>query len=343
MRTHPLAPTAVQSWSTDDVRPGERFEYFAHALSSAIVPMRVDGVAGPFEAHMRVADAGPVAVIQQQGTAHRSFRLPQDVAHSGEESFHVILNRSGSWTIRHRGEALVAPGNALIVDSRYRHDLTIPQRFDIIHLKVSPDWARRWMPRPEIVVGRPIGKDTTWGPAFSSFVSCLSPELLVSSAVSAEVLIDQVGAMMALVAAEMTGCDGSSRCLVPLVDRVLDCMAQRCGEPLLDAGIVADSLRIDERTLHASLAVRGQTFAGALAGLRIDVAERMMQSGAFRGECVATIAERAGFPNADALSRAFQLRYGSAVGLRGLADDKTWDHESTAPTPARPRRRRTAG
>jgi AraC-like DNA-binding protein len=334
----------VQTWSTDDVRAGERFDYFAYALSSAIVPMRVDGgVAAPFEAHMHIADAGPVTVIHQAGTAHRSFRLPEDVSRSGEDSFHVILNRSGEWTIHHRGDALVGPGEALIVDSRYRHDLTIPESFDVVHLKVSPDWARRWMPRPEHVVGRPIGQGTTWGPAFSSFVSCLSPQLLVNSAVSAEVLIDQVGAMLALVAAEMGGCTGTSRDLAPLADRIHDCMAQRCGEPLLDAKVVAESLRLDEQTVHAALAARGKTFARILGDLRVDVAERMLQSGAFRDESVTTIAERAGFPNATALSRALQDRYGPMAGLLRMPDDRV----ATRTLPSRPagarQRRRAPG
>jgi AraC-like DNA-binding protein len=305
----------VQTWSTDDVRPDERFDYFAHALSSAIVPMRVDGVEGPFEAHMRMADVGEVAIIHQQGTAHRSFRLPEDVTRSGEESFHLILNRTGDWTIRHRGEALVAPGEALIVDSRYRHDLTIPEDFDVIHLKLSPEWARRWMPQPEHVIGHPIGLKSTWGPALASFVSCLSPQLLVNSAVSAEVLIDQVGAMLGLVAAEMGGSARAPRDVTSLADRIQDCMAQRCGESLLDAAGIAESLRIDERTLHAALAARGKTFCTMLTDLRIDVSMRMLQSGAFKGESLASIAKRAGFPSAFALSRALQERRDPAAEL----------------------------
>lgn len=339
----------LQSWSTDDVAQDDRFDYFAHALSSAIVPMRVDGVEGPFEAHMQIADAGPIAVVHQYGSAHRSFRLPEDVARSGEESFHLILNRTGDWTIRHRGDALVAPGEALIVDSRYRHDLSIPKNFDVVHLKLSPGWTRRWMPQPEHVVSRPLGQGTTWGPALASFVSCLSPQLLVSSAVSAEVLVDQVGAMLALVAAEMSGSTSHQRDLTPLADRIHDCLSQRCGEPLLDAATIADSLRIDERTLHAALAAHGKTFAGALTKLRIDVAVRMLRSGAFRDENVATIAERAGFPNAVALSHALQKRYGPTAGLLRLPDDADRQsddcrHEPAgAATACRRRRSRSRG
>ena len=317
-----LAPTVVQYWTTDDVQPEERFDYFAHALSSAIVPMRVDGVAGPFEAHMRVADVGPVAVIHQQGSAHRSFRLPEDIDRSGDETFHLILNRTGDWTIRHRGDAQVARGEALIVDSRYRHDLSIPEDFDVIHLKINPDWLHRWMPRSEHVVSRPIGQGTTWGPALASFVSCLTPRLLVESAVSAEVLIDQVGAMIGLVAAEMGGGSTLPRELTPLAERIHDCIAQRCGEARIDAATIAETLRIDERTLHAALAARNQTFAGVLTGLRIDVSVRMLRSGAFRDESIATIAARAGFPSVLALSRALRKRYGPTAELLRLVDER---------------------
>jgi AraC-like DNA-binding protein len=318
----------VQRWSTDDVPPHQRFDYFVDALSSTIVPMRVDGVVGEFAAHMSRAEMGPVAVIHQQGTAHRSFRLREDISRSGEENFHLIINRSGDWTIENCGEARVAPGEALLVDSRYQHDLFMPDGFDVIHLKLGANWARQWMPSPQDVVCRRIGTGTTWGPALASFVASLSPQAMLDSAVSADVLVDQVGAMIALVAAEMCGDGNASRNQVQLGDRIRDCMMQRCGERLLDAGAIATSLRIDEHTLHAALAAGGQTFAGLLTGMRIDVSVRMLRSGAFRDESLATIAERAGFASASSLSRALRQRYGIGPALMRLSGCHPPEHRT---------------
>jgi len=322
VRPFPLPPATVQRWSTNDVPPNQRFDYFVDALSSTIVPMRVDGVVGEFAAHMSRAEMGPVAVIHQQGTAHRSFRLREDISRSGEENFHLIINRSGDWTIENCGEARVAPGEALLVDSRYQHDLFMPDGFDVIHLKLGAEWARHWMPSPQDVVCRCIGSGTTWGPALASFVASLSPQGLLDSAVSADVLVDQVGAMIALVAAEMSGGGNAIRNQAQLGDRIRDCMMQRCGERLLDAAAIATSLRIDEHALHAALAASGQTFAGVLTGMRIDVSVRMLRSGAFRDESLATIADRAGFGSASALSRALRQRYGVGPALMRLSGER---------------------
>ena len=314
----PLPPTTLQHWSTDDVPPNQRFDYFVDALSSTLVPMRVDQVVGEFGAHMSKAEVGPVAVIHQQGTAHRSFRMREDISRSGEDSFHLILNRRNDWAIRHRGDARVASGEALIVDSRYRYDLWMPDGFDVVHLKLGADWARRWMPRPQDLICRCIGSGTTWGPALASFVASLSPGSLLSAPVSADVLVDQVGAMIALIAAEMSGSVTARRDQALMIDRIHDCMVQRCGERSLGASAIAASLCIDENTLHSVLAANGRTFTGVLTRMRLDVSVRMLRSGAFRDESVATIAERAGFPNVSALSRALRERYGLTAALLRL-------------------------
>jgi AraC-like DNA-binding protein len=136
-------------------------------------------------------------------------------------------------------------------------------------------------------------------------------------------MVDQVGAMLALVASEMGGHAVALRDKSQLVDRIRDCVAQRCGERQLDAAAIAASLRIDESTLHAALAARGQTFAGVLTDMRVEVSVRMLRSGAFQDESVCTIADRAGFPNATALSRALRERYGLTAALLRLPDGRT--------------------
>jgi transcriptional regulator GlxA family with amidase domain len=132
------------------------------------------------------------------------------------------------------------------------------------------------------------------------------------------VLVDQVGALIALIAAEMSGSITAPRGQAMLIDRIHDCMLQRCGERLLGASAIATSLCIDEHTLHSALAASGQTFIGALTRMRLDVSVRLLRSGAFRDESVAIIAERAGFPNASALSRALRERYGLTAALLRL-------------------------
>lgn len=323
MNSNQLAAPILR-WSTDAVPAQQRFDYFADALGSAIVPMHVDGAGRDrFAAHMSMTEIGEVAVVHQLGLAHRSYRRREDISHSGEDSFHLIVNRTNAWTISHRDDVRLAPGEVFIADSRYGHDLSVQDGFDIVHLKLGCAWARRWMPRPEAVVGRRIGAGSAWGPALAAFVAGLTPQSLASAGVPSTVLIDQVGAMISLVAAEMGGhAVEVPRDQVSLRIRIHDCMAQRCGEPALDAAVVATALRIDEPTVHAALAAAGETFTGLLTTLRIDVSIRMLRSRAFRQVSVGAIAERAGFPSSSVLARALRRHCGmTAARLRLDADN----------------------
>jgi AraC-like DNA-binding protein len=121
----------------------------------------------------------------------------------------------------------------------------------------------------------------------------------------------------------MSGSAAAPRDQALLIDRIHDCMVQRCGERLINAAAIAASLYVDEHTLHSALAAGGQTFAGVLTRMRLDVSVRMLRSGAFRDESVVNIAERAGFPNASALSRALRGRYGLTAALLRLPRGRT--------------------
>ena len=74
---------AIQRWSTADVPKAQRIDYFAAALSEAIVPLGIDNVdPESFEAQMSFAQLDAVSIAKASASAHRSFRglyTPNDV------------------------------------------------------------------------------------------------------------------------------------------------------------------------------------------------------------------------------------------------------------------------
>ncbi len=302
----PQAQPEVVRWSTAGVPAAQRFECFADAVSAALVPMHVEERGTqPFEASMRTLDLGPVAVVNLTGGAHHSFNTPRDLAASRGRSYHLILSRACDWTLSHRGRSALRPGDAILTDSRFTHDLEIPGAFDFVNVKMSPEWLQRWVPDPEGLTGLRLAREGELSAALASFTACLSPEALAGALVPASVLLDQLGVLLALAAHHRGGesvdpAEAKMRC------RIEDCMLQRCFEPSLCAEDVAQSLDLPLAVLHRSFLARGATFAGTLQAMRVRIAQRMLGSAMFAKVAADEVARRAGFSSAVAMKSAIR-------------------------------------
>jgi AraC-like DNA-binding protein len=263
-----------------------------------------------FNAHILVADLGPIAVLRMSGSSHRVDRGSREIERSGEHSFHLLVNSMSAWTLAHRGHAQLRVGDGVFTDSEVPHQLDFTE-YDVLHLKMSEAWVRRWLPSPGVLTGRPILKDLGWGRALCSFMGQLSPEFMAATPLSPTVIADQIGALLALVSNEMTGSLATpTKPERAMRDRIRECIAQRCMEPSINATEIAQSLNISTRTLHRNLATCSETFGATLMASRIELATRMLQSPLFRRLSTAEIGRRAGFLDASHFSRAFRKRVG---------------------------------
>ncbi|MBB3178136.1 helix-turn-helix domain-containing protein [Variovorax sp. Sphag1AA] len=302
----------VQRWSTDDVPSTQRFDYYADALGSALVPMQIARKPGAdFAAQMTVADLGGLAVVRQTGTAHRCFTEARDLARSQERSFHLLVNVSAPWTIRHRGHARMAPGDVMLADSQIVYDIDTATDYEFVHVKFSEGWMRQWMPSPGALIGRPIEATTGWGRALSAFIAPLSAEFLLRSPLPISVIADQIGSLLALTLNDM-GPPSSrpTRSDTALFDRIVEHMRQRSTSPSLTASEVAASLDLPLRSFHRCFEKCGDTFGNVLVRMRFENGMRMLQSPLLRRLTVSEIARRSGFCDASHFSRVVRARSG---------------------------------
>jgi AraC-like DNA-binding protein len=310
----PAAHPKVLRWTTDEVPRAQRFDYFAAALSEAVVPMGVivpPGSRGGFHAEMTLADLGPLAVIHQTGTAHRSFRHAAELSRSGDHTFHLIINLASGWTLSHQGRTRLETGDAVLTDSEFGHELEMAASYEVIHLKLTEPWLRQWVREPSALVGRRIPCASTWGRVLTAFASQLSPQFVLASPLPLQLIVDQIGALLALVANEVVG--GSvraSRIDSTLRERVKACLVERCADARLTAEQVAGSLGIPVGELHAVLAAHGESFGQSLVNTRTDIAARMLASPIFRRLSTEEICRRAGFADPSHLSHALRARLG---------------------------------
>jgi AraC-like DNA-binding protein len=295
----------IKRWSTDDVRAGERLDYYAAALTAAVDPMHVAaGDPDSFAADVRSVEFGPMSIIRARAGEHRCVRDARDISNSSGSHFHLIMNLLSPWTLAHRGRVRLRPGDAVILDSRFAHEITLPV-FHIVHLKFDEAWLQRWVPAPAILTGRVIARDSKWGGALCAFVTQMSPEFVMRSPLPPGVIADHVGALLALVANDFLGeTPRPTRDQRALSARIQEMLTQRCCDPALTAGQTAQSLGISLRALHRALAASAVTFGALLIKSRIDVAVRMLESPLFKRLTIAEIGRRAGFSDPSHFGRA---------------------------------------
>ena len=307
-------------WSTDSVRPSRRFDYYADALASAVAPMQVSSRRpSQFSATMTAIDVAGLSVLYQTGTTHRSFRATRDTAKVGEHTYHLIVNLNSAWTLAHRGTVNLQAGDAVLADSRYPHDLELPSDYRVVHLKFRKEWLIRWLPNPEPLVGRRLAANSNGVNALTTFLACLSPRVLINAPVSPQVVVDQIGVLIAMLGREESDDRGRA---IDLRGRVLDCITQRCPEPELTAEEVARSLDLPIKVVHGSLTAAGGSFPLALRTARSHLATRMLMAPSFNALSQREIAARAGFTSVHAMTRA--LRAPTSAVLPRLPERNQW-------------------
>ena len=311
------SPTAgspkIVRLSTNDVAPAHRLNYWSSILSSTLSPSALS-TATPlgYQSEIAALAVGPVTFTAQSGSAQRAIRAHPELRRTSEHCFNLVLVLTGSWQVAlgaTRGR--FGPGDLIFYDSRDPLDCNLLVAWSDLNLQLSEHFVRKWVPDPAWLVRRRIAFDSKWGRVLSNYVAQLSPEFVVQAPLPQSMLIDQIGALLALTATELRGRRIAGAPVERSVrDHIHDCIRQRCTEPSLQAAEIASSLGVSTRTLHRALAACGETFGAMLIQARVDVAMRMLRSPLFDRVTTAEIGRRAGFSDASHFSRVLRRRTG---------------------------------
>jgi AraC-like DNA-binding protein len=303
----------IMRWSTAAVPAASRFDYFAEALASSMMPMNVScEQPSEFQITLEAAAMGPIAITRIEGVSHRSGRGRQEMSHNAPDSFHLVMPQTATCLLDHRGAMRLQAGEVAFVDSRLGHEFELGHDHRNIHLSMPSDWVRQWLPTPEVLVGRALPRDSSWVRALVAFAVGLTPEFVARSPLPTSALVDQAGSLLALVAAEQ------GRPTLPptpaergLVERVRDCIRQRATEPGLTADAISLAVGVSKRTLHRVLAAGGQTFGALLMTARAEAAAHMLRSRHHDRLSVAEIGYRAGFVDPSHFARVLRKHTGA--------------------------------
>jgi AraC-like DNA-binding protein len=298
--------------STSAVAPAERLSYASSILSSALTPSALSTETPlDYELELTALELPSIAIVAQHGSPQRAIRGRTEIRRTSQHCFNLVLVLSGSWQVTHGTRTSSGPGDLIFYDSRYPLDCNLLRNWSDINLQLSEQFVRKWLPDPACLGGRRISRESQWGRVLASYVAQLSPEFVVQAPLPQSVLIDQLGALLALTATELGGRHAVSTPAERSVrDQVSDQIKQRCPDRSLQAADVASSLNISKRTLHRALAASGETFGTTLIRARVDLAVRMLQSPLFDRVTTAEIGRRAGFSDASHFSKVLRRQTG---------------------------------
>jgi AraC family transcriptional activator of tynA and feaB len=294
--------------STSAVAPADRLSYWSSILGSALAPSALSTEFPlEYESELTALELPSISIVAQSGSPQRAIRARSEIRRTSERYFFLVLVLSGSWHVTNVTRSRFGPGDLIFYDSRYPLDCNLLLNWRGFNLQLSEQFVRKWVPNPDWLGGRRISRDSHWGRVLASYVAQLSPEFVVQAPLPQALLIDQLGALLALTATELSGRRAKSTPAEHSVrDRVYDHIKQRCTDTSLQAADVASSLSVSKRTLHRTLAACGETFGAMLIQARVDLATRMLQSPLFDRVTTAEIGRRAGFSDASHFTKVLR-------------------------------------
>jgi len=298
--------------STRDIAPADRLNYANWILSETdgAAPTEVSaGAPSEYELEATALELPAVTIVEMSGSPQRSVRR-FETRRTVQRTFGLNLVFSGSWHVTHGTRYRLGPGDLDFTDSCHPFDYDFLTNWKDVYVRLSEHFVRRWVRNPTVLCGRPLN-DSQWGRLLASYVAQLSPEFVVHAPLPQAVLIDQIGALLALTASERSGSSAVSTPAERSVrDHVYDHIRQRCADTSLQAADVASSLNVSRRTLHRALAACGETFGPMLIQARVDLAVRMLQSPLLDRVTTAEIGRRAGFSDASHFVKVLRSRTG---------------------------------
>lgn len=302
------AEQLIQRSSTESMPASLKLDYWMTTLRQSLWPVSEWKGLQDFNVALEEAPLGCLTSMAETISAHESHRTRRDVENSRDRCYLLFANQL-PWRVAHNGgNELLAQGDCVLVDSQGELKTTAPSGFHGVILKLPVDWLNTWLPEPESVVGGKIAVDSRWGKVLSPIVSQLTPDFAMAPPLPHVVLVDQLGAILALIAG-----DSEARAMPELLARIQDCIRQRYSDPQLTAAHVAFSLNLPPRTLHRVLAANHMTFASQLLEARTNAGLQMLTSSAFAKRTTTEIALQAGFMNVSHFARVLRKRTGRTL------------------------------
>jgi AraC-like DNA-binding protein len=302
------AQVARHHWSTADVEPRHALAYWVDTICKSFLEIDIDSPEREhFHARLDESDLGPAKLYLVQADTQTVRRTPTRIAHSRYAAYFLLQLRTGQLRFQQYGrEAFIQPGDSVLVDCNAPYRLECLPTTRTVAVRFPQDWLKNWVPAPESLAARPFRSGVGWSTALSAALANLDSD--EELALPPGVVAEQIAALLALAAGpELHASSGSEK----LLKRILSTIRDRCHEPGLSPGAVADIHGISKRYLHYLFAHAATTFGNELMRTRLDAARRLLSDKRYDALSVSEVAARCGFLEPSHFARRFRKAFGS--------------------------------
>jgi AraC family transcriptional regulator, positive regulator of tynA and feaB len=308
--------SGIQKWSTSVATPGKRLDYWIGAVCEGFLEMDITSSrASHFEASLERGQLGSIGVNRVLGTSQDVYRTRSAISRSQSNYYYLLCKTDSEFSVVHHDNvSRILPGDLTLVDSRRRYEFHFPVSANTISLELPTSWVETWVREPNKHIGKRIDGHAGWGRALSGFSRQMSPEVTIERPLPPQVLVDQLGALLALSLGQEDCDSDSGRHRDTLCERIHDVVRQRYSEPGLTAATVATHLHISERTLHRCLNNAGMTFGGILNRCRMATAHRMLTDARFDRLSIGGVGLRIGLSDPSHFIRQCRKHLGMTPG-----------------------------
>jgi AraC-like DNA-binding protein len=274
----------IDTWSTGQVEPSRRLDYWIGAVCECFLEMDITTpVRTGFDCAIARGQLDTIGINRVRGTGQHVYRRRASVERSQNNYYYLLCKTDNDWMVTQNGHSSrLQPFDLVLLDSRRCYDFNFPVTANTLSLELPIAWVESWISDPERRIGQRIDGRAGWGAALSAFACQLTPQLAIDRPLPAKLLVDQLGALLALgYGSEIAASPAKQRDAARLLDQIRGAIRLRYAEPGLTAVNVAEQLRVSERTLHRALNNAGLTFSGLLGDCRMAVARRMLSEPRF--------------------------------------------------------------
>ncbi len=302
--------------TTDVVDTRDRVSYWVDMICSTYVRLDCDPVRGlsdsfdgMIEYHrlpgleLSIVRSGPQTVL----------RTAASVTHDPEDCFLISAQTRGHGTIEQDGrEALMAPGEFAVYDSRRPYTLRFSEHFEEIVLKVPGDTMRSAVRDVESLTATKVSGSSGPGRILHGMLQSLRADLDTLPPHSSAAVGDS---LVSLIACGLGTLQGPQRVEASALktyhlERIRRHIDEHLHEPTLTIESIAHHLGMSVSHLHRLFAGEPQSPAQYLWTRRLERCSHDLLNRALAMRPVSDIAFRWGFNDAAHFSRAFRERYG---------------------------------
>jgi AraC-like DNA-binding protein len=303
-----------QLFSTTDVHPRERFDYWHEVARKNIVYHDGQPENRPrFEAEVQVGALADVGFIRCTISPLTISRTADHIARAKTDDLLLCRQIAGTAAFEQQGrEVVLKAGDFTLLDPMLPYRGTSPSELDLLVLK----FPRRDLEARVGKIGRMVARaispvDSETGLA-SSFLAMLSARLGEMSQLAEDVLkhqtIDLIAVSLAKVMQSGTPRISSARKLVLL--RVRAAIERRLSDPALDGEAVATAAGVSVRYANSVLAEEGTSVARHIQERRLARCRRALEDPQQAHRSLSEIAYAWGFSDMTHFGRSFRKAYG---------------------------------